>query len=57
MKLLHCDFRFAPNHEAGRLTIARIPAVRMRALEMDADSQGGVSADHSRGYAPRWADR
>jgi hypothetical protein len=31
-QLVHCDFSFSPNRGVGRLTIARVPGAKMRAL-------------------------
>jgi hypothetical protein len=54
--LVHCDFVFPPHQGSGRLTIARIPAAKMAALQPSRPDAGRPGGAHRAGAVPSVAD-
>jgi hypothetical protein len=51
--LVHCDFAFPPHRGSGRLTIARIPAARMAALQTSRRAPNRPGGGPAAGSPPR----
>jgi hypothetical protein len=56
VRLVHCDFAFPPHQGSGRVTVARIPAAKMTALQASRPDTDRPNGAHGAGSDPSVVD-